>query len=206
MGPALLAPQVSGGGGGSPITHTFTANTTATTGTKVAATFHLQELASDDDTNHDDPLRARLSGPVLRIAIRCNNLAPTLSGRTITEVKFRIWKESANDLEFQLHRILKNWTQAGIRYSEYAVGAAWDTTGAAAATDVSATLSSSFTAVSNAAGYMEFTGAQLVADVTAFLTTNNGWMLDAMAASSSNQMSQDWDTDGHRVELEVTST
>lgn len=205
---AVMAAQKIGAGGGGSLVHAFTANSVASEGTLVAGVWNHTELASDDDTVHDDPLRVRFGPtPKYRPLYRETVFPTTLAGRTVTAVKVRLYKKSANDLTFELHRILRAWTIAGGRWSEYAAGVAWGTAGAANATDVSTTLSATFTATSTADGYIVFTSAQLVTDVQAMIAgSNNGWVLDATTDSGGMGFGRDWDTDGQRPELIVTST
>lgn len=189
----------------------FTENTTPSEGTKVSEVWWNRSIESDDDTNHDDPLRLRASGPVRRAAMKAPNILTTLTpGMTVTAgSKLRFYKEAAVDATFSVHRILRNWTETGVRWSEYASGNSWATAGAANSSDVSTTLTADVLTTGAATGYIEFTSAQLDADIQAMIDggiNNYGWILDTDYTFGSFPISQTWDTDGQRPELIVTVT
>lgn len=192
-------------------TYCFTNNTTPSEGTKVSESWVLRAIDSNDDTNHGSPLRVR-AGPTPTYKPVCKPpgiLTTLTAGMTVTAAKLRLYNEQGNNLTFQAYRVLRNWTDSGVRWSEWSAGNAWATAGATDATDVSTTLSGSYVATGGVAQYLTLEGAQLIADIQAMIDgsiSNYGWIVLATTDSGSNNITQNAGTDGHRPELIVTVT
>lgn len=106
------------------------------------------------------------------------------AGATITAVTLSLWESDAAgaySAAVELRRLLRNWGEAQATWGISTTGTNWGTAGCGDATDRVATVSASLTMDGTAAaGFVNWSGAGLVADVQGWLDgtfTNYGWLL-----------------------------
>lgn len=154
------------------------------------------------------------------VADWCNSVIafPALSSISgpvmVTSATLRIY-QIADDGGASTHtlsafRALRPWTEAGATWNTYNGTNAWGTAGAKASSDRSTTTSATASSPASSTGYVDFTGAQLAADIQAFINgsqSNYGWVLartDGANDSTWRQFATSLGSDGQRPVLSIT--
>lgn len=153
--------------------------------------------------SHGSPMRAMIKFDLSQIPA---NATVTAVSMTVTEVK----ENSIATTDYELHRILQNWTASEATWNNRTASSAWSAAGLAADTDYTATASGTITATVGAFGPHTFdSNDKLIADVQAWIsdpTSNNGWFFKA--ATESGQNGRRWGSTsiGNAASLSVTYT
>lgn len=114
------------------------------------------------------------------------------AGATINAVTLSLWEDDASrsggvfSWDVEMRRVLRNWVEAQVTFNSYSTGNNWATAGCGNATDRVDSISAVLTLDAAAAeGFVDWTGAGLVADVQAWVdgsASNYGWLFTAPLA------------------------
>lgn len=141
-------------------------------------------VVGDDDSNASTAYHGLIKGDLA-------SASPSIPSNAIIDaVRVKLYNYFAENggtgpatRTVSLYRLLRAWTELGVTWNKYNGTNAWGTAGGENTTsDRSSTVSAAATIGAATNAYVVFSGAQLVADVQAFVNstlTNNGWLLKA---------------------------
>lgn len=172
-----------------------------------------QNVVGDSNASASIALRS-----VIKFDVSAVPAGATVTAVTLSQYEYEAGRSGAAPASWavELRRILRNWVEAQVTWNIFSTGNNWGAAGCSNDTDRVAAPSASLTMDGTAAGgFVNWSGAGLVADVQAWVdgsASNYGWLLIApnaenLAATAFNRFySSDYATAASRPKLVIEYT